>query len=115
MLSIAEKYSNSDILPLKHRAKWVAIVEQVNEAKNIKSADITFIPDRIAAEPLLYDLECLKHRVKIIHSSTATNKVQLEFWVMDLEMLFSVQPFAVTMNAFRYMQPNRVISGIELT
>jgi len=114
-LAIAEKYSNCDILPLKHRAKWQAIVEQVNESKNIRSADMTFIPDRIAAEPLMYDLGCLKHRVKIMHSSTARSNVQLEFWVMDLEMLFSVQPFAVTMNAFRYMQPNRVLKDIELS
>merc|ERR1719427_2480244 len=76
---------------------------------------MTFIPDRIAAEPLMYDLECLKHRVKIKHTSSDSNIVQLEFWVMDLEMLFSVQPFAVTMNAFRYIQPNRILSGIELT
>jgi len=114
-LAIAEKYSNSDILPLKHRAKWQAIVEQVKESKDIRSADITFIPDRIAAEPLMYDLACLKHKVMIKHSSTAKSPVRLEFWVMDLEMLFSVQPFAVTMNAFRYMQPNRVLNNIELS
>jgi len=114
-LAIAEKYSNSNILPSKHRAKWQAIVEQVTEAHNIRTADMTFIPERVSAEPLMYDLECLKHRVKILHSSSAKSPVQLEFWVMDLEMLFSVQPFAVTMNAFRYMRPNRVISDIELT
>jgi len=114
-ISIAEKYSNSEILPLKHRAKWQAIVEQVNESKNIKTADMTFIPDRISAAPLMYDLECMKHRVKIKHTSSDGSSVKLEFWVMDLEMLFSVQPFAVTMDAFRYMQPNRVLSGIQLT
>jgi len=113
--AIAEKYSTNDILPLKHRAKWQAIVEQVDESKNIKTADMTFIPDRVAAAPLMYDLECMRHQVKIKHSSSDSSNVQLEFWVMDLEMLFSVQPFAVTMDAFRYMQPNRVLSGIQLT
>merc|ERR1719320_2323670 len=57
----------------------------------------------------------MKHRVKIKHTSSDGGSVKLEFWVMDLEMLFSVQPFAVTMDAFRYMQPNRVLSGIQLT
>jgi len=112
--SIAEKYSGSEILPMKHRAKWQAIVEQVDESKNIKIADMTFIPDRIAAAPLKYDLECMKHQVKIKHTSS-DGRVKLEFWVMDLEMLFSVQPFSVTMDAFRYMQPNRILDGIELT
>jgi len=112
--AIAEKYSGQKILPMRHRAKWQAIVEQVDESKNIKIADMTFIPDRIAAAPLNYDLECMKHRVKIKHTSS-DGKVKLEFWVMDLEMLFSVQPFAVTMDAFRYMQPNGVVDGIELT
>jgi len=113
--SIAEKYSINDILPSKHKAKWQAIVEQVDESKDIKAADMTFIPDRVAALPLMYDLECLKHKVQIKHTSSDSSNVQLEFWVMDLEMLFSVQPFAVTMNAFRYMQPNRILSGIQLT
>jgi len=113
--SIAIKYSGSDTMPPKHREKWVIIVQQCDEAKNIRCSDIIFIPDRIAPEPLMYDLECLKHQVKIKHSSSAGNTVQLEFWVMDLEMLFSVQPFAVSMNAFRYMQPNRVLDNITLT
>jgi len=112
---IAEKYSNNEFLPSKLRVKWQTIVEHVNESKNIKSADMTFIPDRIAAEPLMYDLECLKHRVKIKHTTSDSNIVKLEFWVMDLEMLFSVQPFAITMNSFRYMRPNKVLSDIQLT
>jgi len=112
---IAEKYSNNEFLPSKLIVKWQTIVEHVNESKNIKSADMTFIPDRIAAEPLMYDLECLKHRVKIKHTTSDSNIVKLEFWVMDLEMLFSVQPFAITMNSFRYMRPNKVLSDIQLT
>jgi len=114
-LAIAEKYSNSDSLPSKHKAKWQAIVDQCNEAKNIKTADMTFIPDRIAPPALMYDLECLKHKVKIKHNVSARNTVQLEFWVMDLEMLFSVQPFAVTMDSYRYMQPNWVLRDVKLT
>merc|ERR1711920_306889 len=39
----------------------------------------------------------------------------LEFWVMDLEMLFSVQPFTVTMDSYRFMQPNHIIKNIKLS
>jgi hypothetical protein len=70
---------------------------------------MTFIPDRIMAEPPMYDIECLKHKLRIKHNKAAKGPVTLEFWIMDLEMLFSVQPFADKQDSYQYMQPNKVM------
>jgi len=114
-LKIAQDYYNNEDMPPQHRGKWEAIVKQCNESKDVSSADITFIPDRIAVAPPMYGIQCLKHKLRIDHNAAARGPVMLEFWVMDLEMLFSVQPFAVTMDSYRFMQPNHIIKNIKLT
>merc|ERR1719317_639364 len=111
---IAQNYYKSEDMPPQHRGKWEDIVEQCDEAKNVNSADHVFIPDRIAVEPPMYGIDCLKHKIKITHNNAAKGPVKLEFWIMDLEMLFSVQPFAVTMDSYRFMQPNHIIDRISL-
>lgn len=99
----------NDNLPPQIKAKWQSICDQCQESKNISTADQTFIPERIAAEPPMYDLECLKHKLRIKHNKSAKGPVQLEFWIMDLEMLFSVQPFGENMKSYRYLQPNKTM------
>merc|ERR1719436_147351 len=106
---LAQPYVKNPNLPPQLKAKWQAICDQCQESKNINSADQTFIPERIAAEPPMYDLECLKHKLRIKHNKAAKGPVTLEFWIMDLEMLFSVQPFAEKLDSYRYMQPNKVM------
>merc|ERR550525_1160578 len=106
---LAQSYVKDDNLPPQVKAKWQAICDQCQESKNINTADETFIPERIAAEPPMYDLECLKHKLRIKHNKSAKGPVQLEFWIMDLEMLFSVQPFAAHLDSYRYMQPNKIL------
>jgi len=114
-LKIAQDYYNNEDMPPQHRGKWEAIVKQCNESKDVSCADETFIPDRIAVAPPMYDIACLKHKLRIDHNQAARGPVMLEFWVMDLEMLFSVQPFAVTMDSYRFMQPNHIIKNIKLS
>jgi len=108
-LKLAQKYCNNEDLPPQHRFKWSRVMDQCKEAQNVKQADMTFIPERIKAEPPMYDIECLKHKLKIKHNKAAKGPVMLEFWIMDLEMLFSVQPFSAHCDSFRYMQPNKVM------
>jgi len=114
-LKIAQDYYNNDNLPPQHRGKWEAIVKQCNESKDVSCADLTFIPERIQVAPPMYGVECLKHKLRINHNAAARGPAMLEFWVMDLEMLFSVQPFAVTMDSYRFMQPNHIMKNIKLT
>jgi len=114
-LKIAQDYYNNEDMPPQYREKWEAIVRQCNESKDVSCADETFIPDRIAVAPPMYDIRCLKHKLQIDHNAAARGPVMLEFWVMDLEMLFSVQPFAVTMDSYRFMQPNHIIKNIKLS
>jgi len=104
---LAQPHVKNEDLPPQNKAKWQAICDQCQESKNINTADETFIPERIAAEPPMYDIECLKHKLRIKHNKSAKGPVQLEFWIMDLEMLFSVQPFSAHMESYRYMQPNK--------
>jgi len=112
---IAQNYYNNEDMPPQHREKWEAIVKQCDEANDATCADTIFIPERIAVEPAMYGVQCLKHKVKISHNAAAKGPVKLEFWIMDLEMLFSVQPFAVTMDSYRFMQPNHIIDRVKLT
>jgi len=106
---LAQPHVKNENLPPQIKAKWQAICDQCQESKNISTADQTFIPERIAAEPPMYDIECLKHKLRIKHNKSAKGPVMLEFWIMDLEMLFSAAPFGENMNSYKYVQPNKTM------
>merc|ERR1719233_2702265 len=113
-LKIAHQYCNNDDVPPQQKEKWETIAKQCYESKNVSSADLTFIPERILDDPPTYNIKCLKHKFKIYHNAAARVPVKLEFWVLDLEMQFSAQPFDVAMDSWRFMQPNYTIERIKL-
>jgi len=114
-LKIAHKYCNNDDMPPQNKEKWETIRMQCNESKNVSSADLTFIPERICDDPPTFRIECLKRKLNIYHNAAARIPVRLEFWVMDLEMQFSAQPFEVAVDSYRFIQPSYTIDRIKLS
>merc|ERR1719493_467297 len=102
--------------PPVQKMKWMNLKNMAAEAGNPDLADKTFNEERYAAaaeasKPFI-DFQCLPHKLKILYRNEAN--CQIEYWRMDLEVLFSSQPFSNSADSFTWVTPNDVHKEVNL-
>ncbi|MCA9154156.1 MAG: hypothetical protein KDA38_05190, partial [Planctomycetales bacterium] len=106
---IAENYSNHPVD--RWREAFLAIVAQADE---IEGAGVEVIDDenlaqsqtKLAAADTSFDFEVESQEVRIDYQNV--ERVRVNFYLMDIEMLFSRNPFVQQYSSqFSYIQPNQ--------
>jgi len=115
-VATADQYIGQPGAP-QHKAKWRNLKAMAEEAVNPDLADETFNEARYAAaeearKPSL-DFACESgHKIRISYRNEKT--CTIEYWKMDLEVLFSSQPFAAAADSYSWVEPNERERAVKL-
>merc|ERR1719445_25217 len=115
-MGIAEGYLKAPATP-QSKAKWAAIKKHAAEVVNPDLADKLFNEDRYAqaeeAKKPSVSFDC-SPAGQIIVNYRNEKSIMIEYWRMDLEVLFSAQPFAQSADSYKWVEPNERESNVAL-
>jgi hypothetical protein len=94
----------------KSKAKWQKIMDQAKESNKPEMADEMFNEAKYAAAEAAknpqMDFEPKNHGIEITYKNETS--CTIEYWKMDLEVLFSAQPFSESADSYTWVRPNEM-------